>query len=102
MSNQVSANIIQKLLDEVDAKETRNTQNMTFLNTVVRGLKDKTLTIDRVQILDNGDMRIVPGEPPDKPVVPNANGKGAAKDTNPLADPVAAGQSKPEEASNGS
>lgn len=102
MSNQISANIIQKLLDEIDGAEARNTQNLTFLNTVIRGLKDRSLTIERVQILDNGDMRILPGEPADIPVPQTAtNGKGATKDVPPLAEPVAEEQASPVEAGSG-
>jgi len=102
MSNQAAVEILAdttlKFLNEIDRLQAANAQNLQFLNNIVRGWKDGTLTADRIQILDNGDMRLKAPEPPDKPACDEevskklgSNGKGAAKDTNPLAEPVAAG-----------
>ena len=68
-------------MDEIDAKDVQIAQNLNFLKNVINGWKDGSLTVDRIQMLENGDMRILPGEPPD------TNGKVDTKDVPPLAVP---------------
>jgi hypothetical protein len=112
MSNQVASTIIaelsRNLLDQIDKLEIQNAQNLQFLKTVVTGWKNGTLTADQIQVMNNGDMRIKGTEPSDSPVAGEVatcneivaealaklgtNGKEAAKDMNPLAEPVAVGQ----------
>ena len=91
MSNKIGSEIISEisrnLMDQIDVLETRNAQNIAFLSRVVKGWKDGTLTAERIQILENGDMRILEPEPLD-----NVNGKVTEK--NPLAEPVVAEKQK--------
>jgi len=89
MSNKLAAKMMadntEKFLNEIDALEDRNNKTLQFLRVVVSGWKDGTLAPDRIQILENGDMRILPGEPPDQ-----TNGKGAIKDVPLLTEPSVA------------
>jgi len=72
-------------MDQIDNLQNQVNQNMNFLKTVVTGWKDGSLTPERVQILENGDMRILPPPPPDSP-------NGHKEEPLPLAEPVVAGK----------
>jgi len=79
MSNKMSAQIIENLLNKIDEVEQHDAGVVNFLNTVIPGLKSGELTLDRIQVLENGDLRILP--PP-----PAENGsKGDVETTVPLA-----------------
>jgi len=103
MSNQVAVKIMAdsalKFLDEIDRLEQQVHTLQGFLNNVVTGWKNDTLTPDRIKVLENGEMRIVAAEPAETPAdkfanlqspdpcqLP-ANGKTEeTAETNPLAD----------------
>lgn len=90
MGNEASGKIVgdltTKFLNDLDLKDQQIAQLTSHVNRVFDELHDGTLTLDRWQRMDNGNLTILPPEPPDSP--PSSNGKGA----NPLAEPVVAGQ----------
>lgn len=71
MSNKASAQIIaeitENLLNKIDEVEQRNAGILNFLNTVIPGLKSGEITLDRIEILENGDLRILPPPPLETP-----------------------------------
>ena len=66
-------------------------------------VNDAPMTLDRLELLDNQEIRVKKPEPPDEiPVVPSSsNGKEATAETNPLAELPEDGKPKVEAGSNG-
>jgi|TARA_R100001530_G_scaffold88517_1_gene61640 hypothetical protein len=73
-ANKLSADIIENLLNEVDRLQKfeqlgpRVAELQNFLNQVIPAFKSGDITPDRIQILENGDLRILPPPPVDAPI----------------------------------
>jgi len=84
MSNKASAeivaNLVENLLNKIDAVEAQKMELQNFINTLVPGIKSGEITADRLQVLENGDIRILP------PVPTNGVVKDVVTDTSPLPD----------------
>ncbi len=79
-AGQVIAQLTETLLNAMDQVEKEKTELQAFVNNVVPGFKSGEITADRIQILENGDIRILP-------VPPTPNGTGPVTDTPPLTEP---------------
>ena len=73
-ANKLSADKIENLLHAVDRLQKfeqlgpRVAELQNFLNQVIPAFKSGDITPDRIQILENGDLRILPPPPVDAPI----------------------------------
>ena len=73
-ANKLSADIIENLLNEVDRLQKfeqlgpRVAELQNFMNQVIPAFKSGDITPDRIQILENGELRILPTPPVEAPI----------------------------------
>jgi len=67
MSNKKAGELIgqlsETLLNAIDGVEKERLELQQFVNNLVPGIKSGEITPDRIQILENGDIRILPPVP---------------------------------------